>query len=196
MPSKTQVKDELLVERFVASFEKLDEMLVFEETDPVALQLAIGEPDQHDFRRWRPIKVNTETSALEPIYSRLPARFPRLFERLVLLYRWAEVDLKSYRLLANPPGPGLGGLLEQMYQGPDMWNCLLEAGYIQFAKGPDVDFDPVCFDINGRRQNRDYRILKIDHEEILCNNRVQVVAELAPSFERLMERTIKEASSK
>jgi hypothetical protein len=194
MPSKTQASDELLVERFVASFEKLDEMLVFEEEDPITLQLAIGEPDQYDFRHWRPIKVNTEVSALEPIYSKLPARFPRLFERLVLSYRWAEVDLQSYRLLANPPGPGLGGLLHEISQAPTLWRCLLEAGYIQFGKGPDVDYDPVCFDISSRTKNGDYKIVKIDHEEILCNDRVKVVAELAPSFEQLMLRTIDEAS--
>jgi hypothetical protein len=196
MPSKTQVKDELLVERFVASFEKLDEMTADEVPDPIAWQLAVGDRDQYDCRRWRPIKVNTEPSSLEPIYSKLPARFPRLFERLVLSYRWAEVDLRSFRLLANPPGSGLDGLLHQMSQDAVLWKCLVEAGYIQFGKGPDIDYDPVCFDVNARKQNRDYKVVKIDHEEILCNDRVQVVAELAPSFERLMERTIEEASSK
>jgi hypothetical protein len=193
MPSKTQASDELLVERFVASFEKLDEMAACENLDPIAWQLAIGDRNQYGSKRWRPIKVETEISSLEPIYSKLPARFPRLFERLVLSYRWAEVDLQSYRLLANPPGPGLGGLLQQMSKTPTLWKCLLEAGYIQFGKGPDIDYDPVCFDISSRTKNGDCKIVKIDHEEILCNDRVKVVAELAPSFEQLMLRTIDEA---
>jgi len=39
------------------------------------------------------------------------------------------------------------------------------------------------------------RIVKIDHEEILCNYRVKVVAELSPSFERLLMQTIKEGEA-
>jgi hypothetical protein len=35
--------------------------------------------------------------------------------------------------------------------------------------------------------------VKIDHEDILCNSRVKVVAELASSFEDLVRRTISEA---
>lgn len=53
-----------------------------------------------------------------------------------------------------------------------------------------MDYDPVCFDIRSRTKSKDYRVVKIDHEEILCNNRVKVVSELAPSFERLMVQTI------
>jgi len=67
MPSKTQKKHELLVERFIASFEKLDEMAASENLDPIAWQLAIGDCDQYGRKHWRAIKANTEISALEPI---------------------------------------------------------------------------------------------------------------------------------
>jgi hypothetical protein len=73
---------------------------------------------------------------------------------------------------------------------PGLWNALIPAGFIQFGKGPDVDYDPVCFDIRAR--TGDCRIVKIDHEEILCNNRIKVVAELAPSFEKLVLTTIEQ----
>ena len=112
----------------------------------------------------------------------------------MLSYRRAEVDLQLYRLLANPPSPGLGGLLHEISQGSTLWNCLLKAGYIQFGKGPDVDYDPVCFDISSRTKNADFRIVKIDHEQILCYDRIKIAAEMAPSFEALMLRTIDEAS--
>lgn len=64
---------------------------------------------------------------------------------------------------------------------------------MQFAKGRDHDYDPVCFDISVRTKQGDYRIVKIDHEEILCNDRVKVVEELAPSFEQLVRNTIESA---
>ncbi len=182
---------DLLVERFVGSFERLDEMSV---SDPIALRLATGDRDRHGSRRWRPIKVETESSSLDLIYSTLPRRFPPLFERLVLSYRWAEVDLGPYRLIANPPGSGLDALLHQMSKDPIIWNCLLEAGYMQFGKGPDSDYDPICFDTSARTENDDYKIVKVAHEQILCNNRVEIVAELAPSFEQLMLDTVDRAN--
>jgi hypothetical protein len=127
------------------------------------------------------------------VYAKLPAHFPRLFELLVLSYRWAEIDLGTYRLLANPPGSDLTGLLRQISKDPSLWEALLPAGFMQFGMGPDMDYDPVCFDIKTRKQGGDCRIVKIDHEEILCNNRVKVVSELAPSFYQLVLQTIERA---
>jgi hypothetical protein len=101
----------------------------------------------------------------------------------VLSCRLAEVYLQSYRLLANPPGPGLDGLLRKSSADAFTGKCLLKAGYIQFGKGPDIDFDPVCFDISSRRKKgRDCKIVKNDHAWILCDGWVKVVAKLASSF--------------
>lgn len=191
MPS-VHAHELLLVERFITSFQKLDEMTAWDH-DSVTQQLAVGDPNLYGFRRWLPAKVDTEKEKLEPIYSRLPARFPPLFELLVLSYRWAEVDLQLCRLVANPPGPDLNGLFGEMSKDKFLWECLLRGGYVRFGMGTDVDYDPVCFDISSRKKNRDCRIVKMDHEEILCNNRLKVIAELAPSFEDLALRVINRA---
>lgn len=139
------------------------------------------------------IRVDTPPKALEAIYTKLPGRFPPLYECLVLSYRWAEVDLQSYRLLANPPGPDLSGLLEELSKDSILGNGLLRAGYVRFGMGPDTDYDPVCFDANSRRKDGDCRIVKFDHEENLCNDRVNVTSELASTFEQLVVRTIEAA---
>lgn len=55
-----------------------------------------------------------------------------------------------------------------------------------------MDYDPVCFDIKSGN-NRDYRIVKIDHEEIFCNNRIKVVSEIAPGCRALVLQTIERA---
>jgi hypothetical protein len=185
------VKDkQRLLEQYVATFERLGNLRADQLLHPTAWLLSYGDPDPYGFKPWRPAQVDTAASGLEEIYRTLPARFPPLYESLVLSYRWAEVDLRSYRLLANPPGPGLGGLFAEMSGDPGLWEALLPAGYMPFGKGPDIDYDPICFDIKSRSKSRDYRIVKIDHEEILCNSRIKVVAEMAPSFEELVVRTI------
>ena len=189
MPSIRE-HETLLVKRFVASFEKLNDMVADSILDPVAWQLASGDPNEIGLKVWRPVNSVTDRSELESIYAKLPARFPPIYERLILSYRWAEIDLQLFTLLANPPGLDFSGLLGEMSKDQTLWDALLKSGFIQFGKGADMDYDPVCFDLTSRKKNRDCRVVKIDHEEILSNNRVKVVAEIAESFEDLVLLTI------
>jgi hypothetical protein len=188
---------EQLLEKYVASFPKLDEMIIEDDGFPSgASRLATGEESEYGFKIWRPIRVEPNPALLEPIYRELPARFPPLYELLVLSYRWAEADLDFYRLAANPPGNDLSGLLRNMLADPGLTELLLPNGFVQFAKGPSVDYDPVCFDIKKRQKNGEFGIVKIDHEQILCNYQIRIVAELAPSFEQLIIETINRADAK
>ena len=187
-------KDDGILEEFVDTFDKFYELAEYSFIFPFVAELAIGEPTELGQTRWQPARIDTDRCYLDPLYAKLPARFPPLYESLVLSYRWAEVDLGTFTLLANPPGPDLSRLLGQISRAPAIWNALIPAGYIQFAKGPDMDFDPVCFDIKRRKKNRDCPVVKIDHEGILCNNRIRIMTELAPSFEQLVRETIARAT--
>ena len=75
-----------------------------------------------------------------------------------------------------------------------LWNELVPNGYLQFGKAPDLNYDPVCFDFNRRLRDGDCRIVPIDHEEILCNQRLKEVSEIAPSFRQLVLQTIELAA--
>ncbi|HEY8716458.1 MAG TPA: hypothetical protein VIM00_13835 [Candidatus Acidoferrum sp.] len=194
MPSVREQNSDL-IEQFVASFAAFGEMTARAD-DEAALSLAVGPPGEHGFRRWKPLKLQTDVGALEAIYSKLPARLPRLFEELVLCYRWAEVDLERFTLLANPPGDDLMGLYAAMSSDNYLWIHLVPSGFLRLAKGPGGDYDPVCFDIRSRKKSGDCPIVKIDHEQILCNDRIQVVGELAPSFLNLLQTTIERAKLK
>lgn len=115
----------------------------------------------------RPVIAGREV--FDPLYARLPGRFPPLFEQLVTAYTWeSEVDLGPLRLLPNPPGTSLAGLEEAVFRLP-----VELAGCIPFALGPDGA--PVCFDTERRRNDKDCPI-------------VQAGSEIAPSFKALMER--------
>jgi hypothetical protein len=136
------------------------------------------------------VRQNTDQAMLDRLYASLPARFPPLFEQLVLTYRWREVDLRLYRLCGNPVGSDFSGLLRNMHYDRFIFPFLLRNGFIPFGKDPDIDYDPVCFNLRVRMKNREFEIIKLDHEEILCNERICVVAKLAPSFEQLVNETI------
>ena len=196
MGSPEELRKDLLLSQYVSVFEKFDEMAGNTSIYPIIGTLALGHPNDYGHVAWRPRRTEPQIALAETIYPRLPAKFPSLFERLLLTFRWAEVSLDSYTLMANPPGPDLEGFFQGISKDRGLWEALIPAGFLRFGKGPDMDYDPICFDINSRKKNREMRVVKIDHEEILCNYRVKVVAELAPSFEALVLQTIGAAKSK
>jgi hypothetical protein len=186
--------DAELIDHFVATFERLDDLSTSFELDPIAWQLAGGDFDEYGFKQWRPIQVRTDPSFLQELCANLPARFPPLYERLVLSYRWAEVDLGQFRLLANPPGSSLAGLGEEISRDQAMQEILIPNKCLQFGKGSDLNYDAVCFDWSQRLPDGDCPVIQIDHEEILSRYRFKKVAHLAPSFRDLMMRIIATAA--
>jgi hypothetical protein len=69
-------EQDLLVEQFVSCFEKLDEMTASKELDPIAWEFVVGKADELDRKKWRAVQVNTDRSYLDPLYAKLPSRFP------------------------------------------------------------------------------------------------------------------------
>jgi hypothetical protein len=189
----TNSKNSELVDRFVLGFAKLNDLRADQILDPIAWGLAEGEPDEFGRRAWRPLECQTNPSHLQPLYAILPARFPSLYESLVLRYRWADVDLRSFTLFANPPGVDFNPLLRRLSADQHLWDFLLRAGYVPFGSGPGGDYDPICFELKSRKQNADFRVVKIDHEGILSFERLKVVAEIAPTFRELLLKTIEMA---
>lgn len=132
------------------------------------------------------IRQHTEPVALDGIYSRIPIKFPLLYENLILRYRWHGADFDLMRLLLNPPGQDLSGLELEMFQDPALSQECLNAGFVQMGRAAD-GYDPVCFDTNRPTGKREFPIVVLDHEEILCNSRIRVISKLASSFEELVE---------
>jgi hypothetical protein len=193
---KSDSRHEAQLAQFVAAWKKLDGFDLRESIDSLSFDETAVAQYRSGPNHWHPLRVTTDRSALETVYAKLPARFPPLYEELMLNYRWLEVDLQLYRLHANPAGSGLLGLLDRILKDKFLSSFLLKNGFIPFAKGPDMDYDPVCFDLKRRKKNKELAIVKLDHEEILCNERIKIVGELAPSFEQLVLDTIQRAAKR
>jgi hypothetical protein len=188
----TREEDAALLARFVDTFGVLDDLY-----DCQASPALLTQPDGCD---WQPRQITTTPLSLEALYHNLglaglhSTRFPSLYESLILNYRWAELDLVICRLLANEPAGDLTPLLTEIRRDRNLYSTLMPNGYLQFGRGADVDYDPVCFDFRRRQKNGDCRIVKLDHEEILINGRIQEVSELAPNFRSLVMNTIQSAA--
>jgi hypothetical protein len=64
---------------------------------------------------------------------------------------------------------------------------------VQIGRPDTGDFDAICFDLNEQTQNHEYRIVQVDHEDILCNWKVRVLGELWPSFIEVINMTLSSA---
>ena len=125
----------------------------------------------------------TPLSGCRELEARLPAPFPPLYRQLILAYRYPRVTVGDVCFLANPPSPGLTGLEAAMFRDELLSRVLLRHGYLQFGSGGGgLSYDPVCFNAARRRGDGDMEVVRLDHEQILCYERIRVQAVLAPSF--------------
>lgn len=188
-------QDRELLRRFVSAFECLDELGMSSRNqicgDITSLLLPSAD-DDNGWWEWRPVPANLPRETLEEVYRAVPGPLPPLYEQLILSYHWAEVDLGFLTLVANLP-PALHGLVAGITSDIALFSTLTPGGFVQFGSGPDMDYDPVCFDVHRREADGDCRIVKFDHEEIICNGRLKEVREIAPTFRRLVELVIEDA---
>jgi hypothetical protein len=133
-----------------------------------------------------PIREEDNKSRLELFERELPKRLPQSFESFLSRYSFPAFDVLGISLFgwdsdSNPY------IEEASAAKNSLSELLLPAGYVQIGRPDTGDFDAICFDLSKPAQNREYRVVQIDHEDILCNLKVRVVGELWPSFIKLVE---------
>jgi len=134
-------------------------------------------------------RKSTDQSHLDEVYSKTKGPLPKLYEKLLLSYRWYRAELDEYHLLANPPGDDFSGILSEIFNDKYLSSVSLKGGYIQFAFAPSYNYDPVCFDTNGKKADH-WPIVQLDHEEILIRSRLRKKRVLAENFRELVLKTI------
>lgn len=135
------------------------------------------------------IKHETAPNQLTILYDNLPCRFPPMFEKLLLTYRWCCAGVTVFRLLDNPPGVDLSGFYESIVADKYLSTVCIKNRYIPFGRATD-SYDPVCFDCNKRSSRRNFEVVILDHESILRHSEIKKLSTLARSFEELIESSI------
>jgi len=74
-----------------------------------------------------------------------------------------------------------------------MLTVLRKHGYLTFARPQDGSYDPVCFDYRKKTDSTEPAVVRIDHEEILCRDRIRIKqigfsCQAATSYRRIPER--------
>ena len=142
-----------------------------------------------------PLREEDNVGRLNLFESMLPKRLPQSFASFLSRYSFPSFDVGGISLLGWDAALNAYAEEASAVEG-SLSELLLPAGYVQIGQPDTGDFDAVCFDLNEKSQNREYRIVRVDHEEILCNWRVRVSGELWPSFIKLVDSVLTGAEPK
>src|SRR5215469_13814586 len=136
------------------------------------------------------IRSEDNSQRLRELESILMTRLPPSFESLLSRYSFAPFDASGISFFGW--GPASAELFEVASpQKGSLSELLLPAGYFQIGRPDTGSFDAICFDLNTPKQNREYRIVLAEHEEVLSNCRVKIRSELWPSFRNFLETAVR-----
>ncbi len=123
------------------------------------------------------------------VEAALPKRLPPSFSSLLSRYSFSSFEAGGISFFEwEPPDHALSTVVPPTKGS--LSEFLLPSGYLQIGRPDTGNFDAVCFELNRQKQNREYRIVQVNHEEILCNSRVKLPKELWHSFQHLVEHEI------
>ena len=107
---------------------------------------------------------------------------PASFRSLVTRYTFSAFDAGALSFFANLGDDSDGDLRVAIFKDGIIADATLTAGYIQFARPVTGSYDPICFAANRSAKNREFPIVRLDHEEILNRGRIRVSEKIADSF--------------
>ena len=136
-----------------------------------------------------PIRADDNTSRLGWFEEKLPKRMPQSFGSFLSRYSFPAFDVLGI-MLFDWDSDSNKYIAEASAPKNSLSELLVPAGFVQIGRPDTGDFDAICFDLNRQPQNREYRIVQVDHEEILCNRKIRVKGELWPSFIKLVESAL------
>jgi hypothetical protein len=136
-----------------------------------------------------PIRAEDNALRLRVFQEKLPKRLPQSFESLLSRYSFPAFDVLGITLFGWESDANKY-LVEASAPKNSLSELLIPAGYVQIGRPDTGDFDAICFDLRDQAQNRECRIVRVDHEDILCNWKVRVSGQLWPSFIKFVEAAL------
>ncbi|GAO01228.1 SMI1/KNR4 family protein [Anaeromyxobacter sp. PSR-1] len=188
--SKTQRKVDLAIDEFVARVNGSPRAALDPEVVPVNLREGRQQAAALDWVAWGIVRAPSPCAWVDEFEAKLPGRLPRSYGSFVTRYLFPAFDVGPVTLFANTGG-GVGErweLVQAAFWDEHLSTPLLAAGFVQFGRPSGGSYDPVCFDLNKTTNAGECPVVQLDHEAALMGGKVQVVADIAPSFMALLAR--------
>jgi hypothetical protein len=118
---------------------------------------------------------------IDRILKRLPTKYPPSFMSLISRYIFDDFEVDKLWFFANRGDQGYEELSQAIFRDSIIFEVTSSKGYLHFARPADGSYDPVCFDIRNRK-NKEFPVVRLDHESILQFERINIVESLYPSL--------------
>ena len=134
----------------------------------------------------------------ENLEDRLDKKFPKSFCYLISNYAFAPFEIEPIYFYANHREGFLSedekpffydefdlsknNLSNAIFQDKIICKLLSANGFIRFARPFDGSYDPICFDAGKKKAASEFPIVRLDHEEILCNEMIKINQHISDSF--------------
>ena len=130
---------------------------------------------------------------IEVLETKLPRQLPASFRSLVTRYTFPEFVIGGISFYENKGADSPDELSGAIFKDRIMAGVMLKCGYLQFARPESGSYDPICFAARRQAKNREFPIVRLDHEAILCRGQIRVVSTPAESFYRLVADFVDQA---
>jgi SMI1 / KNR4 family (SUKH-1) len=154
----------------------------------IPAKCVLSESEWSEIFHWR-IVASDGASWLAEVERQLPFPLPPTLRLLVSRYLFPSFDAGPLMLysVGCDRNEYTTEFRVAMRGDAIMWPFLLERGFLPFAKPAGGSYDPVCFDFRGSSRKTEPAVVRIDHEEILCYDRLRVLEIMAPGFDVMLE---------
>jgi len=129
-------------------------------------------------------------AAIARFEGRSKFRCPPAFRSLASRYRYKVFDAGSLLLAQTKTGEPAGEWGKPVGLGPEFRDFLWNHGLVQFTNfGGGCQSDPICFDLSFTKP--EFPIVRVEHEIILCENRLGKRHLVYPSFIDFIQEQLK-----
>jgi hypothetical protein len=142
--------------------------------------VVLNDPNRTVFRK---VESAPWIDALE---TRLPRPLPVSFRSLVTPYLFPSFTVGGLDFFANKGDGSDDEFSAAIFHDQFIADAAFKSGYIQFARPDGGSYDPICFDARHSLSNREFPIVRLDHEDILCRERIHSIAAISDSFYRFV----------
>ena len=155
------------------------------DTDEIPPSVAAGGVDEFGLLPWK-IQPIVDTPWIAEVQSGLPSPLPPSYRSLIARYAFPAFEIDRVFLFANTPEGTTPFELRAKLRDPIAREIMAVRNLVQFGNPRMYDYDPVCFDMSARNRDGEFPIVRVDHEDVLCNRRRWATTKLAASFLELI----------
>lgn len=155
---------EKIVDETLAKMSKEDILMKVPDPDMPKEMFDSSVSCENDWKGWKAIKSVFNDSDLNRLERILGIKLPISYRYFLMYKHFYQLSIPDFavNLHTHLPDENLDGFKEFLYEYEP--ESLIEKGLIYFADFQDYGL--LCFDSTEKRENNDYPIVYIDHEEL------------------------------